>query len=109
MPLVQRKEFGDKKRPLWVEVHTQLSVGQRKAIMRIAHDTDVQNDQLRIGDYQTKVIVLLCEAWNLPDPEKEGETLPKSEEGLDRALTKDNDALWKIVGASVDEAAYPNA
>ena len=108
MPLVQRKEFGDKKRPLWVDVHTQLSVGQRKQIMRIAGDT-VAKEQLLVGDYQTKVMVLVCEAWNLPDPEKEGETLPKSEEGLDRALTKDNDALWKIVGAIVDEAAYPNA
>jgi len=110
MPAVQQKDI-DKKRGLWVKVHTDVSGGQRKQLVHLwskyVANPDSPQDA-NVMAFQQSACVLLSEEWNLPDPEKTGEIVPKSEEGLDRASSKDIDALWKVVEPIVNDA-FPNS
>jgi len=57
--------------------------------------------------FQHELIVLLVEAWNLPDSDKPEEVLPKSLEGCKRAFQDDLIDVWKFV-RPLTETAFPN-
>jgi len=106
MPVVQRQSLR-KKPELWIDAHTRLSGGQVEEIVK-AHRKHIAvgGDDNPIA-FQHELIVLLVEAWNLPDSDKPEEVLPKSLEGCKRAFQDDLIDVWKFV-RPLTETAFPN-
>ena len=113
MPVVQRQVLrkGTKTLPeLWADVHTKLSGGQVRVIVKLHRKYHLASfdstEEDPIG-WQYATTLLLTEAWNLADPDKPGEVLPKSDEGIEKASADELSLLWGVLQPAV-ESAFPN-
>ena len=111
MPVVQRQVLRKATKSVperWADTHTKLSGGQIRQIVKLQRQHLGTYDPTKedpLG-WQFATALLLTEAWNFTDPDN-GEELPKSAEGIERASAEDINALWEVLQPIV-ETAFPN-